>query len=80
MTVRGMTLRVKVVPRAARSEIAGTMADGTLKARIAAAPEKGRANEELAALLAEHFGVAKGEVEIVSGHTSPMKLVRIGRA
>jgi uncharacterized protein len=75
-----MTIRVKVTPRAARSEIAGTMADGTLKARIAAVPEKGRANQELCALLARHFGVAKGDVEIVSGHASPLKLVRIGRA
>jgi uncharacterized protein (TIGR00251 family) len=55
------------------------MADGTLKARIAAVPEKGRANQELVALLAGHFGVAKGEVEIVSGHSSSLKLVRIGR-
>jgi uncharacterized protein len=74
-----MTIRVKVIPRAAHSEIAGTMADGTLKARIAAVPEKGRANQELCSLLAQHFGVAKGDVEIVSGHTSPLKLVRIGR-
>jgi uncharacterized protein (TIGR00251 family) len=74
-----MTLRVRVIPRAARSEIAGTMADGTLKVRIAAAPEKGRANEELIALLAEHFSVAKAEVEIVSGHTCALKPVRIGR-
>jgi uncharacterized protein len=75
-----MTVRVKVIPRAARSEMAGTMADGTLKARIAAVPEKGRANQELCALLARHFGVAKSDVEIISGHTSPLKLVRIGRA
>ena len=74
-----MMLRVKVIPRAARSEIAGTLADGTLRARIAAVPEKGRANQELCALLAEHFGVAKGAVEIISGHTSALKLVRIGR-
>ena len=72
-----MTLRVKVIPRAARSEIAGTMSDGTLKARIAAVPEKGRANEELCALLAQHFQVPRKAVEIVSGHTSPLKLVRV---
>lgn len=71
---------MKVIPRAARSEIAGTMADGTLKARVAAPPEKGRANEELRALLAAHFGVAKNQVEVVSGHTAGLKLVRIGEA
>ena len=55
----------------------GQLADGTLKVRIAAAPEKGRANEELCEVLAAHFGVARGAVEIVSGHASPLKLVRI---
>lgn len=74
-----MILRVKVTPRAPRSEIIGTLGDGTLKARIAAAPERGRANAELADLLSKHFGVAAEEVEIVSGHSSSLKLVRIER-
>ena len=73
-----MTVRVKVILRAAHSEIAGTMADGTLKARLAAVPEKGRANEALCALLADHFHVPRKAVEIISGHTSPLKLVRVG--
>ena len=72
-----MTLRVKVIPRAARSEIAGTMADGTLKVRVAAVPEKGRANQELCNLLAIHYGVAKERVEVISGQTATLKLVRI---
>jgi uncharacterized protein (TIGR00251 family) len=74
-----MTLRVKVIPRSPRSEIVGEMADGTLKVRIAAAPERGRANEELIALLAAEFGVGRGDVEIVSGHAAGLKLVRIKR-
>ncbi len=40
-----MTRRVKVIPRSAKTEIAGEMADGTLKVKIAAPPEKGKANE-----------------------------------
>jgi uncharacterized protein len=74
-----VTVRVKVIPRAPRSEMAGVMADGTLKARLAAVPEKGRANEELCSLLARHFGVPKAEVKIVSGRAGPLKLVRVGR-
>lgn len=73
-----MTLRVKVIPRSPRSEIAGTLADGTLKIRIAAPPEKGKANAELIRVLAERFGVAPSSVEIVSGHTAALKLVKIG--
>lgn len=72
-----MTLRVKVIPRSSRSEIVGKLADGTLKVRIAAAPEKGRANEALIALLAETYGVPRGSVEILSGHGVARKLVRI---
>lgn len=72
-----MTLRVKVVPKSAKSEIAGTMDDGTLRVRIAAVPEKGKANAELCAFLARHFGVPPTSVSIVSGHTSAIKLVRI---
>jgi uncharacterized protein (TIGR00251 family) len=55
------------------------MADGTLKVRIAAAPEKGKANAELCAFLARHYGVPKSAVTILSGASSPRKLVRIAR-
>jgi uncharacterized protein (TIGR00251 family) len=72
-----MTLRVKVIPRSPRSEIVGTLADGTLKVRIAAPPERGKANAELIALLAAKFDVARANVEIVSGHAAGLKLVRI---
>jgi uncharacterized protein (TIGR00251 family) len=74
-----MTLRVKVIPRSLRSEIVGELADGTLKVRIAAAPERGRANDELISLLAAKFDVGREAVEIVSGHAAAQKLVKINR-
>ena len=72
-----MTIKVKVVPGSSRSAVAGEMADGTLKVNIAAPPEKGRANQELCEVLARHFNVPRSSVEIVQGHGSPRKLVRI---
>ena len=75
-----MMLRVKVIPRATRTELSGRMADGTLKVRVAAPPERGKANEELCAFLAKHYGVPGGSVTVVSGHTAPLKLVRVERA
>jgi len=72
-----VTLRVKVAPRSAKSEIAGQLADGTLKVKIAAPPEKGKANDALIALLADHYNVSRDAVEILSGHGTPLKLVRI---
>ena len=74
-----MIRRVKVIPRSARNEIAGEMADGTMKVKISAPPEKGKANDALCAFLAEHYRVARSEVTIVSGHSAALKLVRIGK-
>ena len=68
-----MTLRVKVIPRSPKTEIVGKMADGTLKIRIAAPPEKNKANNELIRFLTAHYGVKR--VEIISGHTSALKMV-----
>lgn len=68
---------MKVVPRSSSSGIAGEMADGTLKVRIVAAPEKGKANAELCQVLARHYKVAASAVTILRGHTSAVKLVRI---
>ena len=73
-----MRVRVKVIPRSPKTEIVGTLEDGTLKVRVAAPPEKGKANEELCRFLAKHFGVARQTVEVVSGETATSKLVRVG--
>ena len=71
-----MRIQVKVVPGAARDEIVGAYADG-LKLRVAAAPEKGRANAAVIRLLATHFGVKPAQVRIVAGTGSPHKRVEI---
>jgi uncharacterized protein (TIGR00251 family) len=68
---------VKVIPRASRSEIAGKMADGALKVKVAAPPEKGRANAAVRELLARHYGVPASRVRIVSGAASSRKRVRV---
>jgi uncharacterized protein len=75
-----MTLTVKVTPRAKRTEFAGEMADGSLKVRVAAAPEDGKANLELRRFLAGEYGVALADVEIVAGAGSTRKVVRIRSA
>jgi uncharacterized protein (TIGR00251 family) len=67
---------VRVVPRAARTQIAGEH-DGALKVRVAAPPVAGAANEELVRFLARHFGVPARDVEIVAGHSSKTKRVRL---
>ena len=72
-----MVLQVKVIPRAKRSEVAGPMADGTLKVKVAAVPEDGKANEELCRILATHFKVPRSSVEVIAGQTNTRKIVRL---
>jgi len=48
-----------------------------LEVAVAAPPEKGKANERLIELLAEHFGVAKSKIRIISEHTKRQKVVEI---
>jgi uncharacterized protein (TIGR00251 family) len=67
---------VKVVPRASRSEIVGTL-DGAVKVRLASPPVDGAANAELIKLFSKMLGVPKSDVEIVSGQTSRSKQLRI---
>jgi uncharacterized protein (TIGR00251 family) len=53
------------------------MADGTVKIRVKAVPEDGKANEELCTFLARHYGVSRDRVEIVTGATAQRKRIRI---
>ncbi|MBV9214777.1 MAG: YggU family protein [Acidobacteria bacterium] len=69
---------VRVVPRASRSEVVGEI-DGVLKVRLTSPPVDGAANGELIKLLARHFRVRRSNVEIVVGHASRTKRVRIVR-
>jgi uncharacterized protein YggU (UPF0235/DUF167 family) len=48
-----------------------------LKARVAAAPEDGRANAALEALIAEALHVPKSAVAIVAGKQARRKIVRV---
>ena len=74
-----LVLDVKVIPRARTGEVAELMANGSLKVKVTAVPEKGKANAEVCAVLAAYLGVAKGNVEVILGHTSQKKRVRVLR-
>lgn len=76
----GLLLAVKAAPKASRDAIIGVMAtpDGhVLKVAVTAAPDKGKANAAVSAVVAKAFGVAKGAVSLVSGATDRRKLFRI---
>ena len=71
-----LVFKVRVVPRASKSEIVGELGDA-LKIRLTAPPIDGAANKELIKLLSKTFGISKSEVEILSGGTSKTKRIRI---
>ncbi len=74
---QGAAITVKVSPRAKRTEFAEVLEDGTLKIKVAAAPEDGAANAGLIAFLAEAFNIPASQIEIVVGQTSEKKLISL---
>ena len=79
LTQGALTLSVKVRPGASTSSVKRILPDGTVVIDIAAAPEKGKANEALLRFLAEEFSVPKSHIEILSGETGRKKRVKIER-
>lgn len=69
-------ISVNVSPGAARSEVVGRHGEGW-RVRIAATPERGRANEELVGLLATALGIPRAQVRVVAGQTSRRKIVEV---
>ena len=75
-TPDGVTLDIKVIPRAGKTSITGTR-DGALLIRLAAAPVDGAANAALIALLADVLGVPKRHITLTSGEKSRTKRVKV---
>ncbi|HWK55128.1 MAG TPA: DUF167 family protein [Hyphomicrobiales bacterium] len=68
-----LRLRVKVIP-GARQEALEYLGE-LLRVKVRAAPEKGRANAAVVALVAERLGLPPGGVHVASGHTSALKVL-----
>lgn len=75
-------IRIKARPGASATEVKGvleTEPDETLKIDVAAAPENGKANEELAKYLAAAFEVGKTAIKVISGAGDKIKLIKISK-
>jgi len=70
-----MQIEIKVIPNAKRTEL--VKSETGYKARLAAPPVEGKANEALIELLSKEFGVPKRDIEITRGLTSRNKTVVI---
>jgi uncharacterized protein len=65
-----------VSPGAARTELVGRHGDGW-KVRVAAPPERGRANEALVGLLASVLELPAGSVRVVGGQRGRSKVIEV---
>ncbi|MFH1534172.1 MAG: DUF167 domain-containing protein [Nitrospirota bacterium] len=74
-------LRIKVLPKSPKNEVVEILEDAegekTIKIRIKAVPERGKANAELIKFLSKESGVPREKISIISGKTEQLKLVKI---
>jgi len=73
---RGVLLNVLASAGSSASAVRGVHGE-SLKVAVRAAPEKGKANAEIAELLADFFGTSSKSVTIVAGETSRQKRFEI---
>ena len=80
-TADGVILTVRLTPKGGRDAIDGIEpgADGkpVLKVRVRAAPSEGQANDALVRLIAKVVGVPPRAVNLITGHTSRLKRLKI---
>ncbi len=72
----GIVFAAKVVPGSSKTNICGLL-NGALKIKVAAPPEKGKANKCLLQFLAKQLGVKRNAIAIISGQTSQLKQVQV---
>jgi len=72
----GVLLSVKLQPRASANEI-GDALGNELRIKVTAPPVDAAANEALVKLLAQQLDCPRNRVELVRGHTSRHKIVKL---
>ena len=72
----GVLLSVKLQPRASANEI-GELLGGELRIKVTAPPVDAAANEALIELLAEKLDCARNRIELIRGHKSRHKVVKL---
>lgn len=72
----GVLLSVKLQPRASKNEI-GEPLGGKLKIKVTAPPVDSAANETLIEFLADTLDCAKSRIEIIRGHKSRHKTLKL---
>ncbi|EEF60415.1 DUF167 domain-containing protein [Pedosphaera parvula] len=72
----GLLLSIKLQPRASANQI-GEPLGNELRIKVTAPPVDAAANEALLRLLADILKCPRGKVELVRGHTSRHKVIKL---
>lgn len=77
----GVTVQLRVTPKASRAKIEGVIEDPSggarLKVKVTTAPEGGKANAAVIKLLAKQWRLPGGTMTVIRGETDRNKLLHI---
>ena len=77
----GVRVRIRLTPKAGANRFGGVFVDAAgrarIKARVTAAPEKGKANTALLKLLSKSWGVGMQRLHLITGHKDRNKTVLV---
>jgi uncharacterized protein (TIGR00251 family) len=74
--MKDITLKVYLQPKSPKNEVVSPFRDG-IKVKVTAPPIEGKANEALIRFLAKEFGISPSCIEIIKGHHSREKTLKI---
>jgi uncharacterized protein (TIGR00251 family) len=69
-------IKIYLQPKASKNEIVGPYRDG-IKVKVTAPPIEGKANDALIRFLSKELGISPSSIEIVKGHHSREKTLKI---
>jgi uncharacterized protein (TIGR00251 family) len=79
MEYSNKVISVIVKPNSSKGSVVVVGGDGVLTVYLRAKPHDGEANRKLIETLAEHLGIAKTKLEIIAGHKSRIKRIKISK-
>jgi len=72
-----MKFNIFIKPNSKKGPLVELQPDGTLHVYVRAVPEKGKANDALIHLMAEHLDVPESCITIVQGQTNRHKVLEV---
>lgn len=69
-------IKIYLQPKSSKNEVVGSFRDG-IKVKVTATPIEGKANEALIRFLAKEFRIPPSSIEILKGHHSREKTLKI---